>query len=83
MSRLDTVIFDASGVLLDDLYAVWRANREVYERCGVRKIETLEEFKERFKLPIYEYHRSMGISDEVIPRLEEEYRRIYVKYDTA
>ena len=81
MSRLDTVIFDVSGVLLDDLYAVWMADREAYERCGVEKMGTIEEFRERFKLPIYEYHRSMGVPDEIIPRIEEEYRRAYEKHN--
>jgi HAD superfamily hydrolase (TIGR01662 family) len=83
MSRLDTVIFDVSGVLLDDLYAVWMADREAYERCGVGNIRTVEEFREKFKLPILEYHKSMGVPDEVIPRLEEEYRRAYMKYNHA
>jgi len=83
MRQLETVIFDVSGVLLDDLYAVWKADSEAYEACGVGKIESIEEFREKFKLHIYKYHKSMGVPDEAIPRLEAEYRRAYQKYDYA
>jgi len=81
MRHLDTIIFDVSGVLLDDLYAVWKADSEAYEICGIGKIESIEEFKEKFKLPIHEYHRSMGVPDEIVPKLEAEYRRAYQKYN--
>jgi len=83
MRRLETIIFDVSGVLLDDLYAVWKADSEAYEICGIGKIESIEEFREKFKLPIHEYHKSMGVPDEVVPRLEAEYRRAYKKYHHA
>jgi len=83
MRRLETIIFDVSGVLLDDLYAVWKASSEAYERCGIGKIGSIEEFREKFKLPIREYHESMGVPDEVAPKLEVEYRRAYRKYDNT
>ena len=73
-------MFDVSGVLLDDLYAVWKANSEAYEACGIKRRESIEEFKEKFKLPIYEYHKSMGAPESIIPKLETEYRRAYKKY---
>jgi len=81
MSRLETIIFDVSGVLLDDLYAVWKADSEAYEAYGIRKIEGIEDFREKFKLPIHEYHKSMGVPDEIVPKIEAEYRRAYQKYD--
>jgi pyrophosphatase PpaX len=80
MPRIETVIFDASGVLLNDLYAVWKADSEAYETCGVGKIESIESFKETFKLPIIEYHRSMGVPDNVMPKIEAAFRRAYPKY---
>jgi HAD superfamily hydrolase (TIGR01549 family) len=80
MSQLRTVIFDVSGVLLNDLYTVWKADSEAYESCGMGKIENIESFKENFKLPIYDYHKSMGVPDDMIPRLEATYRQAYQKY---
>jgi len=81
MKRLETIIFDVSGVLLDDLYAVWKANSEAYEIHGFKRIESIEEFKGRFKMPIHEYHRSMGVPESIVPRIEAEYRQAYQKYD--
>lgn len=80
MRRIQTVIFDASGVLLNDLHAVWKADSEAYEACGLGRIEKMDKFKETFKLPIYEYHKSMGVPDDMMPRLEAEYRRVYPKH---
>ena len=80
MRGLETVIFDVSGVLLDDLYAVWKADSEAYEACSIGKIGSIEEFRMKFKLPIHEYHRSMGVPKEIMPKLEVEYRRAYQKY---
>ena len=65
MRSIEAVIFDVSGVLLDDLYAVWKADSEAYEACGIRKIESIEEFRMKFKLPIHEYHRSMGVPERI------------------
>jgi HAD superfamily hydrolase (TIGR01549 family) len=81
MKKIQTVIFDVSGVLLDDLYPVWKADSEAYEACGFGKIESIEKFKETFKLPIFEYHKSMGVPADVIPTLERRYLKAYPKYN--
>jgi len=81
MRSIEAVIFDVSGVLLDDLYAVWKADSEAYEAFGFGKTESIEEFRMKFKLPIHEYHRSMGVPEEIMPKIEAEYRRAYRKYD--
>ncbi|MEM2129858.1 MAG: HAD-IA family hydrolase [Candidatus Bathyarchaeia archaeon] len=78
--QINTLIFDVSGVLLNDLYTVWKADSDAYESCGIRKISSIKIFKESFKMPIIEYHRSMGVPDKVIPELEAAYRQSYQKY---
>jgi pyrophosphatase PpaX len=80
MPQIKTLVFDVSGVLLNDLYTVWRADSEAYESCRIGKIKSIGIFKEKFKLPIIEYHRSMGVPDDMIPRLETTYRQAYQKY---
>jgi len=72
--QINTLIFDVSGVLLNDLYAVWKADSEAYKYCGVVKINSLESFKESFKIPILDYHRSMCVPENIIPELEIKYR---------
>ena len=81
MSRIETVVFDVSGVLLDDLRTVWRAEVEAYEACGFRRIESLEKFRETFRLPVEKYHESMGVPSNMVPRLEAEFRRAYAKHN--
>jgi pyrophosphatase PpaX len=44
------------------------------------EIENIEKFKENFKFPIFEYHKSMGVPKTLIPKLEEKYREAYTKY---
>jgi HAD superfamily hydrolase (TIGR01549 family) len=81
MKKIQTVIFDVSGVLLDDLYSVWKADSEAYEACGFGKIVSIKKFKETFKLPIFDYHESMGVPVDVIPMLERRYLKAYTKYN--
>jgi len=78
--KIETIMFDVSGVLIDDIYTVWKSDSDAYEACGFGRIESVEKFKEIFKLPITEWCRSMGVPDSVIPKLEEEYRKAYPKY---
>jgi len=80
MRRIETIIFDASGVLIDDIYTVWEADSYAYEACGFGKIESAEKFRELFKLPIREFHRAMDVPDDAMPRLEKAYRQAYPRY---
>ena len=80
VSRIETILFDASGVLIDDIYTVWKADSDAFEACGFERIGSIEKFKELFKLPIAEWCRSMGLPDNIIPKIEREYRRAYPKY---
>jgi len=78
--RIETIVFDASGVLFDDLYAVWKADSDAFEACGFEGIESLEHFKEAFRFPISEFCRSRGVPDSIIPSVEKEFRRVYPRY---
>jgi len=80
MRKIESVIFDMSGVILDDIYAVWKADSDAFEARGMGKIENIEKFRETFRLPIYEYYKVMGVSENMMPKLQEEFRRAYPKY---
>lgn len=79
---LDTLIFDGSGVLFDDLYTVWKADSAAFDACGLGRIPTLEQFKKEFRLPISEYCIAKGASSSLLPTLEKEFRRAYPKYSS-
>ncbi len=78
--KIETLVFDVSGVLIDDIYTVWMADSDAFEACGLERIESIERFKEAFKLPIPEWCRSMGVPEDMMTKMEEEYRRAYPKY---
>jgi len=80
MSRITTIIFDVSGVLLNDIQTVWKADSDAYEACGLPKRETIQKFKQTFKLPTHEYHKTMEVPNNLIPKLEKEYRQAYTKH---
>lgn len=77
--RSQAIVFDVSGTLLDDLYTVWRANSQALEACGFKAL-TLEEFKERFKLPIPEFLRSLGVPAQAMRAVDEKFREVYPRY---
>ena len=80
MENIDTIIFDVSGVLIDDFYTVWKADIDACEACHVQRIESIEQYKAFFRLPIPEFYKSRGIPNYIIPQLENEWRQAYPKY---
>ena len=74
------IVFDASGTLLNDIHAVWKANSDAYAALGLDSIRTLEEFKIRFKLPVPEFHRANGIPPELLSMVESKFRESYPLY---
>jgi len=77
MRKIEALIFDVSGVLIDDLATVWTANNDAYSFFGYKTISSIEEFKTRFRLPVAKFHRSNGIAEEMIDMVETKYRERY------
>lgn len=76
MGKIETLVFDVSGVLIDDLHAVWAANRDAYSFYGYKAF-SIEEFKEKFKMPIVEFHESNGIPEDMIDTVQRMYLEKY------
>ena len=74
------IVFDASGTIWDDLYVVWRANSAAYKALGFDGFETLEEFREKFKLPVPEFHEANGIPPDLIKQVDMKFREFYPDY---
>jgi phosphoglycolate phosphatase len=55
MARIQNIIFDWCGTLVDDLPAVWRATNVVLRNAGVREL-TLEEYRTEFELPFQRFY---------------------------
>lgn len=55
MARIQNIIFDWCGTLVDDLPAVWRATNVVLRNAGVREL-SLEEYRAEFELPFQRFY---------------------------
>ncbi len=77
---LRAIIFDGSGTLLNDIEAVWRANSEAYRAFGVDSCRTLDDFRERFRLPIREFHLANGVAPEMLKEVDARFRECYPRH---
>ncbi len=50
------IIFDWSGVISDDFFAVYRATMEIFKRLDIKEI-TFEKFRTEFCLPYMDFYR--------------------------
>ncbi|MFC1925734.1 HAD family hydrolase [Chloroflexota bacterium] len=74
------IVFDVSGTLLNDIHAVWRATADAYAALGIDSMRTLEEFKEKFKMPVPEFHKANGIQADMLHVADRNFRDSYPQY---
>lgn len=77
---LKAIIFDVSGTLLNDIYAVWKATSDAYVALEMDSFRTLEEFKEKFRLPLPEFHLANGIPPHLLDIVDKNFREAYPQY---
>ncbi|MBI2934415.1 MAG: HAD family hydrolase [Chloroflexi bacterium] len=77
MEPVKAIIFDGSGTLLNDIEAVWKANSEAYQAFGLQACRTLEEFKEKFRMPIPEFHLGNGVPPQLLKDVDRKFRQCY------
>ncbi|MEM2904118.1 MAG: HAD-IA family hydrolase [Candidatus Bathyarchaeia archaeon] len=79
LEGVKAVLFDLSGVLLDDLWAVWQANAKVLEHyTGVWL--GLEQFRRRFTLPYWRFYEELGVSHaQARVEANELFKRFYAQ----
>jgi HAD superfamily hydrolase (TIGR01549 family) len=80
MRKINSLIFDVSGVLIDDVCTVWKANNDAYSFCGYNTFCSIEDFKQKFRLPISAFHKANGIPQEMIDIVERHYLKGYPCY---
>ena len=59
---IKAVIFDWSGVLCDDIEAVYNADMEVFKAVGLERV-SIDEYKEIVELPWRDFYGKRGITD--------------------
>ena len=76
MARL--VIFDFSGVLVNDLRESWQALSKVVSSRGYAP-DDLKSFRRNFRLPYWDYLESKGFTERQLhdPKIVDDYVRLY------
>ena len=74
---IKNIIFDLSGVLIDDVYAVYVSYMYVFRKNNIKKI-TLGEFKDQFVLPYYLFVKKY-IKNKDIIELKKQFYDFYNK----
>jgi len=80
MRKIDSLIFDASGVLIDDICTVWKANNDAYSFYGYIPFYSMEDFKQKFKLPISAFYEANGIPRKMFDAVDRCYMERYPRY---
>jgi HAD superfamily hydrolase (TIGR01549 family) len=79
---VDAVVFDGSGTLIDDIFAVWSADLAAFKSFGYKFAESVEEFKAIFKLPIPEFYKAAGVPEHMVAKVNNAFRKFYAEYNT-
>ncbi len=75
--KIKNIIFDLSGVLIDDVFVVYSSYMHVFRLHKVKEI-TLEQFKDEFVLPYYHFMNKY-LPDTDVAQLKKEYYEHYNK----
>jgi HAD superfamily hydrolase (TIGR01549 family) len=78
---MNALIFDSSGVLIDDLNPVWLAERKTLSFYGYDE-PSLDRFRETFKLPISKYYESIGVKTN-LEELDRKWQEVYKGYKSS
>ncbi|MBE6597305.1 MAG: HAD family hydrolase [Ruminococcaceae bacterium] len=65
MKRYDCVIWDFNGTILDDVAIGIESINALLKRRGMKKISSVEEYRESFGFPIIKWYKDLGFDFEV------------------
>jgi HAD superfamily hydrolase (TIGR01509 family) len=76
--RVSAVLFDASGTLIDDVFAVWKANAETLRWLGSVKPLPFNLFREKTRMPYWKFYGYFGVPEEkakraAVPKFKQVY----------
>ena len=78
LRKVSAVLFDASGTLINDVYAVWQANAGTLKWLGSNEMLTFQRFKEKTRTPYWKFYGYFGIPEkkaknEAVPKFKQIY----------
>lgn len=72
-----TILWDWNGTLVADVPHVVRMNNQTLARFGYRPTSE-EEYRAKFRHPVQDYYRDLGVTDEDFPRIAKAWNQAYV-----
>lgn len=72
-----TILWDWNGTLVADVPHVVRMNNQTLARFGYRPT-TEAEYRAKFRHPVQDYYRDLGVTDEDFPRIAAAWNQAYV-----
>ena len=74
------IFWDFNGTIIDDFYACYQSENDLFSRYGLPKLHTAEEYKRLFSFPVKDYYARMGFDFEKTPyeRLAAEWMEDYL-----
>lgn len=78
IQKVSAVLFDASGTLINDIYAVWQANAGTLKWLGSNETLTFQRFKEETRTPYWKFYGPFGVPEakaksEATPKFKQIY----------
>lgn len=74
------IFWDFNGTIIDDFYACYESENDLFRRYNLPTLHTPEEYKQLFCFPVRDYYAGMGFDFSVTPyeRLAEEWMEYYL-----
>ena len=77
--ELKACVFDASGVLIDDVNAIYTTSNKILEESNINPV-SFEDFQSRTKIPFWEYYKSFGLTEGESKATDAHFRKLYPQY---
>lgn len=77
--ELKACVFDASGVLIDDVNAIYTTSNKILEESNIHPV-SFEDFQSRTKIPFWEYYKSFGLTEDESRATDIHFRKLYPRY---
>jgi len=61
------IFWDFNGTIIDDFYACYQSENDLFRRYGLPTLHTAEEYKRLFSFPVKDYYARMGFDFEKTP----------------
>lgn len=77
--KLQYILWDWNGTLLDDVKIALDTNNEVFPRFGLKPLGTLEDYVKIFDFPIRDYYKKAGVPDEMFDDVANAWAGLFLE----